>query len=177
MTTLFDSGFGKNNTACGYRALSLRQPWANAVLFGGKRIENRLRWTPSYPGWHFRGDCFLHAAAGMTRKEYHEVVDFCARAGIGWTPPPPDQLPFGGIIGRMRIVRGIVTPKVMDEWIAQTELGVQRGARELQRKWYMGKFALVLEEVKAVPFVPLKGALGFFKVSDEVAHRALGKAA
>ena len=47
------------------KALSLRQPWAWAVVEAGKDVENR-RWNTK-----FRGDFLIHAASGWTKK--HEM--------------------------------------------------------------------------------------------------------
>src|SRR5688572_4676832 len=52
------------------KALSLRQPWAWAVVHGGKRVENR-GWTTDY-----RGPLLIHASTGMTRGEYEDAVAF-----------------------------------------------------------------------------------------------------
>ena len=51
------------------KALSLTQPWADAILEQGKRIENREKWTAC----KYRGPVLLHAAKGLgTRSEVHE---------------------------------------------------------------------------------------------------------
>lgn len=46
------------------KALSIRQPWAWAILHAGKDIENR-NWPTT-----FRGVFAIHAAKGMTEDEY-----------------------------------------------------------------------------------------------------------
>lgn len=154
------------------KALSLRQPWADAVLFGGKRIENRIAWKTS----NFRGPFLIHAAAGMTHPEYDEVIQFLERRQILWRPKPFDLLLRGGIIG-IASVDGVVFPD--SSQIADQRLLWNRGARvvgsveaetqfRLQRdQWWMGAFALLLRDVEERPFVPWKGALGFFNVPDD----------
>ena len=50
------------------KALAIRQPWAWLVIYGSKTIENRT-WRTQY-----RGRFLVHAAKGMTRKEYDAVL-------------------------------------------------------------------------------------------------------
>lgn len=67
-----------------YRALSIRQPWAWAVLHGGKDVENR-GWRTSY-----RGRFWVHAAK-LPDKHAH-------------LRPEPDELVFGAIIGSIELL-------------------------------------------------------------------------
>lgn len=163
------------------RALSLRQPWADAVVFGQKRIENRTAWTSST----FRGAFLIHAAQGMTKREYEDVLMFLELRKIDWRPKPFEELHRGGIVG-IASVEGVVYPDVdrqQRDWTGTTGarvVGSPAAAAQftLQRdQWWMGAFALLLADVRATPFVPMKGALGFFRVPDEIARMALGVAA
>ncbi len=129
------------------KALSIRQPWAWAILNAGKRIENRS-WAAS-----FRGPFLIHAAQGCTLMEYEE-----ARR---WGPMVPHTLPRwkglvrGGIVGRARIVDCVT---------------------ESDSPWFVGPFGFVLEDVEPLPFALFKGSLGFFEVPDEVWRGAEGRA-
>ena len=151
------------------RALSLTQPWADAVLYAGKRIENRIKWKNS----NFRGAFLIHAAKGCTKADYADVVSFLERRRIEWRPPPYDALVRGGIVG-VASVEGIVLPtkggteRVVGSPGAAATFALQRDS------WWMGAFALLLDGVRAVPFVEHPGSLGFFRVPDDVARRALG---
>ena len=80
-------------------ALSLRQPWAWAILNAGKDIENR-----SWPTRH-RGLTLIHAAKVMIRREYEEFDDYANTFGRATKKLPefPD-LPRGGIVGQVEIV-------------------------------------------------------------------------
>lgn len=77
------------------KALSLRQPFAWAVIHGGKDVENR--------GWHsdFRGPVLIHAA-----RHWHAVTPetLSRRMGIA----VPEELPRGGIIGWVEIVDCVI---------------------------------------------------------------------
>lgn len=54
-------------------ALSVRQPWAWAIIYAGKDIENRS-WQAVNHGLRQRGRIAIHAAKGMTRDEYEDTV-------------------------------------------------------------------------------------------------------
>lgn len=49
------------------KALSIRQPWAWAILHTGKSVENRDWYT------EYRGRVLLHASKGCTRAEYGDA--------------------------------------------------------------------------------------------------------
>lgn len=138
------------------RALSIRQPWAWAILNAGKDIENRSR------RFHYRGPICIHASLKMTsidissflwttndvaawhrqkpvstreaKVEPPSVDDLC--------PPSYDALDRGGIIGTAEIVDCIETS---------------------DSPWFFGPYGLVLRNVQPVPFIPVKGALGLFR--------------
>lgn len=120
------------------RAISIRQPWTWAIVHAGKSVENR-DWRPTNPGVRFRGPVCLHASAGITRAEYRHARDFIER--LGFSVPPMEMLDRGGIIGVANI-SNVVTSHVSP--------------------WFFGPIALVLDDVRPVAFIPVKGALGFF---------------
>lgn len=160
-------------------ALSLRQPWAHAVVHGGKRIENRSLWK----NCHRRGPILIHAALGMTRKEYDVAHEFAIARKLSWRPPHMQpisghrmhnpELPRGGIVGVATIV-GVV-PRGGRPWIGRTGVADPRDFTPEEERWWFGGFALVLDDVRPLPFVACKGALGFFNVPDDVVRKALGR--
>ena len=75
------------------RLLSIRQPWAWAIVQGGKDVENR-----SYPN-RYRGTVLIHASKGCTRAEYEEACESIAEIAH-LTPPPLTGIERGGIIGK-----------------------------------------------------------------------------
>jgi hypothetical protein len=137
------------------KALSIRQPWAWMVVHGGKHIENR-RWNT-----RFRGEFLIHAAKGMTRGEYADALIWAHDRGLSGAfrnIPSPSSIERGGIIGIARLV-DVVRPDVPD----YPDL--------CGRPWHMHEqFGFVLEDVRPLPFLPLKGSLGFFEVGDELAR-------
>lgn len=122
------------------KALSIRQPWAWLIINGGKDIENR--------SWHtkFRGRFLVHAAKGMTRKEYAEAHYFAVKGGMLETPfelPSFEELNRGGIIGSVELVDSV---------------------DHSDSPWYMGQKGFVLRNPEPMKFKPLKGQLQFFEV-------------
>lgn len=121
-------------------ALSIRQPWAWAIVVAGKNVENR-DWKASNPGLKFRGRVCIHASGGMTRAEYGEARRFIWSLGISQVPMLED-LERGGIVGVTTIVDVV---------------------SDLDSPWFFGPCGLVLQDTQAVEFIPTKGALGFFE--------------
>jgi len=160
------------------RCLSVTQPWLSTILYKGKRIENRVKWQ----GCSYRGPILLHAAKsvgsisefddvittlmmnGVTREYVEaELAQFGPRRGHRsdvWSPLP--KLPRAGIMGRARIAGVISGGRYGDRDFAAYAANTPEG--EMQRKWWWGQFALVLEDVEPMPFVPWVGALGLFEV-------------
>lgn len=135
-------------------ALSIRQPWASLILKAGKDIENR-DWSTKY-----RGRILVHAAKGMTRAEHEDAIHFAVTA-IRADPRNAggkqitlrelgfdfDALQRGGIIGSVEIADCVT---------------------DSASPWFVGRYGFVLRDPQPLPFVPLKGRLGFFDVPDSV---------
>ncbi len=126
-------------------AISIRQPWAWAIIHAGKDIENR-----SWPT-KFRGPVCIHAAKGMTDDEYADanrtiqhivgVVDEAWLVRWLGVTAAPQRLYRGGIIGTAEIVDCVEAS---------------------DSPWFFGRYGFVLRNVRPVEFIPTKGALGFF---------------
>jgi hypothetical protein len=120
-------------------ALSVRQPWAWAIIHAGKDIENRA-WTRVPKSWREkRGRVAIHAARGMTRREYENARRFMD--GLGVEVPPAHELRRGGIIGSVEIA-GIV--------------------EQSDSPWFAGPLGLVPRNPHPCDFVPVMGRLGYF---------------
>lgn len=116
-------------------ALSIRQPWVWAIFNAQKDIENR-----DWPT-RFRGPICIHAAKGMTGRE---VAEYEGLFGFDLAGVPADYstLHRGGIVGTVEIVDCV---------------------RDSKSKWFFGPWGFVLRNAQPVDFIPVKGALGFFK--------------
>lgn len=115
-------------------ALSIRQPWAWAIVHAGKDIENR-DWQTKV-----RGPVCIHAAKGMTRREMHHAFSVM-QSSIGVSIPAIIPNHLGGIIGVAEIVDCV---------------------EDSASPWFFGRYGFVLRNARPVDFIPVKGALGFF---------------
>lgn len=123
-------------------ALSVRQPWAWAIIHGEKDIENRS-WQAVNHGLRQRGRIAIHAAKGMTREEYEDASEFI-RATSGYCPDA-HELYRGGIIGSVEVI----------DVVSQSD-----------SPWFFGPRGLVLRAAKPCDFIPAVGALGYFKWTE-----------
>lgn len=128
------------------RAISIRQPWAWAIINAGKDIENR-DWRTK-----FRGPVCIHAAKGCKEGEFNSAATF-----IGWDKMSGCVLPRdhlrGGIIGVAEIVDCVESS---------------------DSPWFFGRYGFVLRNARPVEFIPVKGALGFFDWRKNLPSRATG---
>jgi len=117
-------------------ALSIQQPWAWAILYAGKDVENR-KWKTA-----FRGRVVIHASKTYDWDGHNWLLN------EGYHVPPPDTLPRGANVGEATIV-DCVEVNGADRFSA----------------WAFGPFAFLLDDPEpyADP-IPQRGALGFFTV-------------
>lgn len=134
------------------KALSIRQPWAWAILHAGKDVENR-DWRT-----RVRGRVLIHASATNRLAEFEAF--YATRRAIsdrvpgllGWTHIDRDSLVYGALIGSVEIVDCV---------------------NSSASPWFFGDFGFVLREPRLFQRpIPWRGSLGFFDVPDEVIARA-----
>ena len=121
-------------------ALSVRQPSAWAIIFGGKDIENRTMGSIR-AGRMTTGRICIHAATGLTEDEFRYIAWRMQQIGV--ICPPPAELPRGAIIGTVDVV----------EIVTQSD-----------SLWFGGAAGLRLEN--PVPLdrpIPARGTLGYFE--------------
>lgn len=137
-------------------AISIRQPWAWLIIHAGKDIENR-NWPT-----RFRGRVAIHASKGMTKADYEACVLFCS--GIAWEEhdfgkdfkfPAFDELERGGLVGEAEIVDCVTASP---------------------SPWFCGEYGFVLRNAKPLPFVQVKGSLGFFRPGNDPSSATAGTA-
>lgn len=122
-----------------FPAFSVRQPYANAILYGAKDIENRTKRT------HFRGTILLHASASLADGDVitaHTAMLREAKA-LG---PTQTYLPVrGALIGTVDIVDCVESS---------------------DSDWFSGPFGWVLANPREFKHpIPYKGAVGIFYVA------------
>ena len=130
------------------KALSVRQPWAFAILTGYKPVENRTR------RHSHRGPCLLHAGKIEEKQDVIPVLRRLAEESgetlDHWVERYRAQAAFGAIVGRMTVAACV-------------------DAHE--SPWFTGPHAFVIESPAPLHPVSLPGQLGFFDVADSVLRR------
>jgi hypothetical protein len=137
------------------KALTLRYPWAWAIAFAGKDVENRT-WKP--PAALFGTRIAIHAGRTADEWDFEACSAACRDAGF----EPPSVWPRGVF----------VCTAVLAGWIADSEhAGVDEATADRCRNsaWYSGPVGWVFRDVQAL-VVPIarKGALGLWTFPDEL---------
>jgi len=119
-------------------ALSIRQPWAWAIINAGKDIENRS-WSTKV-----RGRVLIHAGLAWDDGKAEGLLSI-----LHWSEryrvAMPARVDAGGIVGEAEIV----------DCVDQSS-----------SPWFFGRFGFVLRNARPLPFRLLKGRLGFFDVEE-----------
>ena len=124
------------------KALTIKQPWVQAILREGKDIENRS-WQRSFRGW-----LAIHASA-EPRKD--------AAFPSGIRVPNLDTLDYSAICGLARVA-DIVT-KSRSKWFIRPSDGSTN-------------YGWVLADVKVLKkSIPCKGALGLWNVPPKALRK------
>lgn len=122
------------------KALSIRQPWAWAIIHAGKDIENR-DWATKY-----RGPILIHAAKACPFRENLDAQAFIRKISAE---------PFG--MGQADNRGGIIGIADLIDCVSESS-----------SPWFMGKFGFVLANVRRLPFKPCPGKLGIFDIPYEI---------
>ena len=120
------------------KALTLHAPWAWAIAYAGKRIENRT-WKP--PASAIGTRIAIHAGANLGSREDDE---FCRRLCMTECAPPVFW-PTRQILCTARLV-GCAT--------------------EIDSRWFFGPFGWILTDVQLVEPITCSGRLGLWDCSS-----------
>jgi len=123
------------------KALSVRQPWAWAIL-NGKPVENR--------GWptRFTGPFLIHASKTFDHAGYSWILD--NRHLFSTAIPNRDDFKMGGIVGKAKMIDCV---------------------NSYDSPFFFGPWGFVLKDAKPLPFVQYPGKLNFFDIDDKVIGR------
>lgn len=123
------------------KALSLKQPFAELILQGRKKIELR-NWNTN-----FRGEFLIHSS---------KLPDLKSMKKFGFI-----NLPCGFILGKANLV-GVKHYKSDEGHCADKNLHLADSS------W--GKYGFVLENIERIDPIPAKGKLNFwkFKIKNEI---------
>lgn len=116
------------------KALSLKQPWAELILQGKKRIELR-KWNTK-----FCGEFLIHAS---------KKPDENAMRKFGFK-----DLSCGFIVGKAELVN-------VKKYENDKEFVKDKNLHLATRKW--GNFGFILKNVQRIKPIPAKGNLGFWE--------------
>jgi len=123
------------------RAISVRQPWAWAIIHAGKDCENRSMAAAKSFRPAIGRRVYIHASS--YRWDLTNAAAYLKARGI--VMPPVEELSFGGVIGSVSIT-DIVTAH--------------------SSPWFRGPAALVLADPRPEPFLRLRGQVGLFRVES-----------
>ena len=118
------------------KALSIKQPYAELIIQGKKKIELR-KWNTN-----FRGEFYVHASKNP---------DTAAMKKFGFS-----DLPLGYIIGKAKLVE---VKKYENEEQHKKDSNLHLASQ------FWRSYGFVLEHPERIPLIPLKGKLNFFEVA------------
>lgn len=135
------------------KALSIHQPWAWAILHGGKSVENRT-WPTSY-----RGPLLINASKSKASYDAQDADEWRERYGVEL--PAWESMVKGAIVGVAELVACVRSDGT--------------GVSDQQREWLAGHpytegpwcWILKSPRVFAEP-IPYRGMQGLFNVPDDV---------
>lgn len=131
------------------KALTVRQPWATAIVYGFKDVENRTRQPPKA----LLGQVVaIHAGHAMD--------------GSAWGFQPMREL-LEGAIGYIDCYRGVIigTARVVGWWDAAKGIEVgPPGTRQRVEasRWYTGQVGILMRGAQTIEPVKAKGQLGWW---------------
>lgn len=141
------------------RIMTVRQPWASAIIYRGKDVENRVR---NIAG-EYRGPVAIHSSKRLPPFQEHWDAGTVVARITGARPLFHDPQSMGAIIGVVDLV-DVHLP--IDCWEPPV-------ADDLCSPWaLLGNYHLVLANPRplAEP-IPFKGALGLRRLDDDMVAR------
>lgn len=137
------------------RALTLWQPWAHAICYLGKRIENRS-WHP--PGRQIGQDLAIHAGKRLDRDAVDEIEYYFA--DMQDSPP----MVFGAVVAVARL-RGF----------ARTAEEIRRHGVDVDgRAWWSGPghVAWILDDIRVLDRpIQCRGRQGLWTLDEKIASQ------
>jgi hypothetical protein len=133
------------------KAISLWQPWASLIAVGVKKIETRHWHTP------YKGPIAIHAAKKLEKHFGDELAELCEdEFGGHWMV----DLPRGAFVATANLVA--CEPMLYDYFIEDSYPGRNEF---ICGNWQKGRFAWLLDDIRAIDPVPFRGLQGLFNAS------------
>lgn len=163
-------------TADDLRILTVRQPWAWAIIHGGKDVENRVRSLGPY-----RGVVAIHAGLTDDWDGHWNPLIIAARPGLSAHSYRRSQWRYGAIIGLVNLngghtsdecyARGLHhaatlyrSDRAAFDLLPDSGAGGLIGKAALCSPWAMGDHHhLGLSNPRPITPIPAKGKLGLWK--------------
>ena len=135
------------------KTLTLKQPWAAAIAFCGKDVENRS-WAP--PRSMVGERIAIHAGKSIEKEALEEVV-----SRYPWLEDG-SYVRLGAVVATATLVGA----RRADDRDSVAER-IRRSRWRNEETW-----GWLLEDVVAIPPIPIKGRLGLWALPDELARLA-----
>lgn len=135
------------------KALTVQQPWAWAIMHGGKSVENRST------RWQYRGPLAIHAGKGWAGDDALSKVEQLTDTRL---------LPGGFILGAILGVVDLID--VHDCLSTACTCGRNPWAERAVNASGYFPLHLVLANPRPVRSIPCKGALGLWTVPTDIAR-------
>ena len=119
------------------KALSLKQPFAELILQGKKKIELR-KWNTN-----FRGEFLIHSSKIPDKKSMKE---------FGF-----EKLPCGFIVGKAKLID-------VKKYETEEEHKKDKNLHLASSLW--GNYGFILKDVKRIKPIPAKGMLNFWEFKN-----------
>lgn len=120
------------------KALTLKQPFAELVVSGKKKIELR-KWNT-----HFRGKFLVHSSKIPDKNDMNKF-NF-------------DNLPLGMIVGKANLTD-------VKKYKNDKEFNKDKNKHLATKKW--GKYGFILSNAERIKPIPAKGKLNFWEFKKE----------
>lgn len=160
------------------RAITLTQPWAGLVASGIKLVENRPR---AMGADKMIGERIaIHASREVDAAVFERIYQLSPELH----PRLADTEEKTRWHRLARITSAIIAVATIDQVVAwQADAPALRTAADVrtgaivplagdQRRWFFGPIGIILRDVVAIePITKVRGALGFWRVADDVAAR------
>lgn len=154
-----------------HRLLTVREPWASAIIFGDKNIENRSQGFPK----KYRGPLWIHASKEWSERGAFDPriretfaqgpFSYAVRHRVAYRGRPPHPFHGGYVIGRAEVedihpAAGCCEPWGEESYPAANAEGRPAGV--------VTHIVLAERRALAQP-IPAKGALGLWRPDEDLA--------
>lgn len=138
------------------RAITVKQPWAWAIAYAGKTIENRSRGTT------YRGPLAIHAGLKPSPRGARDRRILDATAWLSTPEVDRRALPLGKVVAVAELVDAHPDAQCCRPWGESTYL-------ETSGRQRTAVHHLVLEDIRPLPVpLPCRGALGLWRLPADV---------